>query len=127
MGIMLTRADKGLIGILMILALGGIGLHLLYHPNDGGVAEISVAGQHVKTVPLRDGYREEIRLEHGAHFNVVEIRDRQVRIREADCPDQICVRSGWVSLSQQQIVCLPNRLVIKVISQSPDGVDDIAR
>ncbi|HWR40476.1 MAG TPA: NusG domain II-containing protein [Patescibacteria group bacterium] len=126
---MLTRADKGLIGILLVLALGGIGLGVLYRPaTENGAAEISVAGQLVRTVPLRDGYREDIRLEHGQHFNLIEVRDRQVRIREADCPDQICVRAGWASLGQQQIVCLPHLLVIKIVPRvGADAVDDIAR
>lgn len=32
---------------------------------------------------------------------------------EIDCPDGICVKTGWVD-GGTPIVCLPNRLIIEV-------------
>ena len=34
---------------------------------------------------------------------------------EADCPDQVCVRQGWVQDRTVPIVCLPHRLVIEIV------------
>lgn len=43
---------------------------------------------------------------------VIEIKDGRVRIREAHCPNRLCVKQGWVS--RGVIVCLPNRIVVTV-------------
>ena len=46
----------------------------------------------------------------------------RVRIKEADCDDQICVRRGWATKNGETIVCLPHKLVIEV--RSTDGGDE---
>lgn len=127
---MLTKADKWLIAVLVTLALSGIGLNIHYMSGDSSQARsvvITVDGQVRKTFPLRQGYVGEFRVDGDGGLNVVEYRDGRVRMKEADCPDQICVQSGWISTPQQQIVCLPYRVVIKVVSDSPADVDDIVR
>ena len=50
------------------------------------------------------------------HENVVEIENGRIRISEANCPDQVCVESGWLSSSLKPIVCLPAKLVIQLES-----------
>lgn len=125
----LTKADVCLISLLMLFAVGGIGLGLnrLVSSGSGAVtAQISVGGINKHTVPLRAGYRQEIELKNGDHYNVIEIVDGKIHMKEADCPDQICVRSGWIGIATQQIVCLPNRVVVKIAAAEND-LDDIAR
>ena len=48
--------------------------------------------------------------------NIVEIDRDKVKMYYADCPDLDCVRQGWISRPGQMIVCLPNRIVIKIES-----------
>lgn len=50
---------------------------------------------------------------------VIEIRDSRVRVREAHCPNQLCVKQGWVSSGV--IVCLPNRIVVTVGGKAGPG------
>ena len=45
-------------------------------------------------------------------FNILEVESGRIRVLEADCPDGICKRQGWVSGGVIPIVCLPHRLVI---------------
>ncbi|HWR44643.1 NusG domain II-containing protein [Sporomusa sp.] len=126
---MLTKGDKWLVIALLIFALAGVGLNMHYIAanGQGQSVVITVNGQTVKTFPLRQGYVGEFRLGGDSGFNIIEYNDGRVRIREADCPDQICVKTGWINISPQQIVCLPYRVVVKVVSDSPADVDDIAR
>ncbi len=56
--------------------------------------------------------------------NVCEIRDGQVRMIEADCPDQFCVKQGAFGVDGGMIVCLPNRVVIE--PASGDNADAIS-
>ncbi|MDI6638910.1 MAG: NusG domain II-containing protein, partial [Bacillota bacterium] len=46
---------------------------------------------------------------------VVEIaEDGRARVRASDCPDKVCVKTGWIEHPGEVIVCLPNRVVVKI-------------
>lgn len=48
------------------------------------------------------------------HFNV-EVKDGRVRAYDVECPNQICVHTGWISLDNPvPIICLPNNIVVKI-------------
>lgn len=125
---MLTKADQWLIGILLFLSVTGIGFSVYAFPTGNGQsAEIWVNGVLFKTVPLKEGYRQEIRIGGAVRYDIIEVEGTRIRVREADCPEQICVLAGWIDKAPQQIVCLPYRIVIKVVSSAPPEVDVIAR
>ncbi len=52
----------------------------------------------------------EIQLKHGT----VIIKNGYVYMDKADCDNQICVNTGKINKSGQQIVCLPNKILIEV-------------
>lgn len=52
--------------------------------------------------------------------NVCRIQDGKVRMIQADCPDQICVHTAEISVDGGSIVCLPNRIVLEIISDQAD-------
>lgn len=53
--------------------------------------------------------------------NIIEIKGGRIRVVDADCPDHVCVRTGWLT-SDIPIVCLPNRLVIEFADSEFDAV-----
>ena len=48
-------------------------------------------------------------------FNEIEIKDGQIRVVSADCPDQTCVNCGFISKDSfnKIIACIPHRLIIE--------------
>ncbi|OJG81064.1 hypothetical protein RV10_GL004063 [Enterococcus pallens] len=48
-------------------------------------------------------------------YNIIEITDQKIRVREASCRDQVCVRRGWIEKKGDTIVCLPHKLVIEIV------------
>ena len=48
------------------------------------------------------------------NYNLIEILPGKIRIKDADCPDKICVKEGWISQGGQLIVCLPHKLIISI-------------
>lgn len=58
-------------------------------------------------------------------YNEIHAADGQIRILSASCPDKLCIRQGGISTSLLPIVCLPNRLVIRVRQGEEDAVPDI--
>ncbi len=67
----------------------------------------------------------EYRISDGDSYNVIEITEGGVRMKEADCPDQICVSRGLIQKSGQSIVCLPHRLVIRLEQLGDQELDAV--
>ena len=55
------------------------------------------------------------------YYNVVEIKDGTVSVTEASCKNQVCVKHGAISRSGETIVCLPNRLVVRIDNGGEGG------
>ncbi|MBF0337624.1 MAG: NusG domain II-containing protein [Nitrospirae bacterium] len=59
-------------------------------------------------------YRLSLDTDRELHIGAVtvEIKASRVRVKDADCPNKLCVRQGWID--RGTIICLPNRVVISV-------------
>ena len=68
----------------------------------------------------------EYRISYGDSYNIIEITEAGVRMKEADCPDQICVTRGVIQKSGQSIVCLPHRLVVRLEQVGDQELDAVA-
>ena len=55
------------------------------------------------------------------YYNVVVISGGTVSVTEASCKNQVCVKHGAISRSGESIVCLPNRLVVRIENGSEEG------
>ena len=84
-------------------------------------AIVKVDGKQVKVFDLSENgqhytYRYE---DKDGDYNIIEVNRNQIRMKEANCGDQICVKRGWIKKPGETIVCLPHKLVIEI--QSSDG------
>lgn len=55
------------------------------------------------------------------YYNVVTIRGGMVSVTEASCKNQVCVKHGEISRAGESIVCLPNRLVVRIENGTKEG------
>ena len=114
----LTRGDLRLTGLLLGIA-AGLGLLLLLAAPAPRYVTVRVDGTQVLRVPLsRDGVYPI------GETNTITVSDGEVRMTHADCPDQICVKTGGISHSGQSIVCAPNRVVVSITGGDSDDSDD---
>lgn len=60
----------------------------------------------------------------GYHY-VIAYEGGRIRFAEADCPDKVCVRTGWVSRAGQVAACVPGHLILKITGPAANGNDDI--
>lgn len=101
---------------------------LVYTASPGGtVAEIVQDGKVIRTIDLERTEEERfvIQGEHGT--NTIEVDSGRIRVQAADCPDQVCVHQGWISDGTVPIVCLPNKLVIRIVGGEEDGLDALTQ
>ena len=105
--------------ILLILAVlilaGGVWIYTLCTRAAGGEAVVTVDGEEVLRAPLSEPRTYVRQDQSGAVLNTVVIRDGRVCVESANCPDKICVRTGWVQYDGQMIVCLPHKLIVTVV------------
>ena len=64
-----------------------------------------------------------IEIEYEGNRNIVEIKDHQIRVSDAGCPDKCCAKMGWLN-SPVPIVCLPNHLVIRYSDRNDESTID---
>ncbi|MCL2055310.1 MAG: NusG domain II-containing protein [Oscillospiraceae bacterium] len=121
---LLNRYDPMIILLLLSLALTA--LLLMWHYGNFGVnAEIYYNGELIKTVPLKTDSLSE--LGEGYPNMTYMVSEGRIRVISSDCRDKVCIRSGTIRSSYKTIVCLPNRVVIKVeqIRENNDNDNDI--
>lgn len=57
--------------------------------------------------------------------NIVEITSDSARVIEASCPDKTDIQSGRITKPGQMIVCVPNRVTVRIIGKSGARVDKV--
>lgn len=55
----------------------------------------------------------------------IRVEPGRICIEHNQCPTQDCVHTGWISRPGQQIICLPNRLVISLVGAGADDFDAV--
>lgn len=115
----MTKWDKILIILVLVLSLVGIYFVKNYSTSTGErYISVQVDGKEIKKISFGAnmiGKTIDIETEYG--YNKIEIGDGRVRVIEADCPDKLDVKQGWISTQGEIIVCLPNRMVVEIKSE----------
>ena len=91
------------------------------------VAYIYRDGELMETIALNDvtaEYSFTVEATDGG-VNTVTVRPGSIGITDADCPDRVCVHTGFISSGTIPVVCLPHRLIIEIHGGSEDGPDSI--
>lgn len=58
--------------------------------------------------------------------NVVLVEQGAISMHSATCPDKLCVKQGKITGGVYPIVCLPNRVTVKILSKDASAPDLIA-
>ena len=56
--------------------------------------------------------------------NHLIIKDGKASVVDASCPDHICVNMPSISKAGDSIICLPNELIVEVVSDNPEDQND---
>ncbi len=123
----LTFQKGDFLAIIFVVLLAA-GLVFTYLPKknntDQAMVQIYQDGTLVKEASL-DSSKEQIISISGAYTNEITIRDGKAAITTSDCPGTDCVYTGWISQPGRSIVCLPNRVEVRITGTS--DVDFVVR
>lgn len=84
--------------------------------KEGNHVIVIVNGEIMETYDLNID-KEVILSYQDETYNILEIKNHQATIIKASCPDKLCCKQHSISKSNETITCLPNKVVIKVISE----------
>lgn len=108
----------------LLFILGIAGTLLLLRSPDLNIVQIERDDEILYIFDLTAAQDQIIRIDYNESYNLVEIKDGRIRVKEAGCKDNTCVKMGWLS-SSAPVVCLPNHLVIRFSSQRNE-IDAVA-
>ena len=98
----------------IIAAMTGIYLLLTHRGGEARIAMITSEGETLQVIDLDTAKDEVIEItDSNGGTNAVRIRDGQIFVEQADCPDGICMKHGPLEKGGTPIVCLPHQLVIR--------------
>lgn len=83
----------------------------------GGTVVIQTSGRDFIRVPLSEN--KTIKVPGPLGESIVEIKDKKVRMLFSPCPDKLCEKEGYISKPGQVIVCVPNKILIKIEARAP--------
>ena len=118
----LRKADLHLLAAALVF--GAVLAAVLLLRSPGGTVQVRVAGAVTAGYPLDVDASYTITGANGG-TNLLVIEDGAARIEEASCPDGVCVHTGRIRRNGQSIVCLPNQVVVEIVSETENssGVD----
>lgn len=115
------KADLTLILLIVIICIAFL-LPRFMSKEDSLTAVLYHNGEVIKTIDLKnvnEPYEFDFSFEHSA---TVRVEKGKIRYLNADCPDKICVNTGWLSHHGDTASCLPSRTVITVEGNSGEDV-----
>ena len=118
----LKKEQKGRVLLYAALALAALSslLFLLRAPAEeeapsGPMAVIQVNGEELMRIELEKAGDGAFSIADTAGKQITfEIRDHAIRFLSSDCPDKICVHSGFQRRDGDVACCLPNQTVLIV-------------
>ena len=112
--------------IIVFLAAASISYAILNFNKTGGkTADIYVRGDFYESIPLDE---DTIYTPAAVPSVKIQVKDGKIGFIESDCPDKVCIHTGFLSTEGQTAVCLPNAVSVVVRGDDDDeGVDTVVR
>ena len=111
------KGDWLAVAIVVVIAVAVMLCFLPGNDGESSCAQIYQNGQLVRTVELNEDQKFLI---EGEYCNEITVADGAITFTASDCPGQDCVHSGSIHSSGRSLVCLPNGVEIRVVSEETD-------
>lgn len=81
--------------------------------SEGDTVTVTVDGKLFGSYPLNTEAKIDI-----CGKNILTIENGEAYMSWADCPDKLCIHQGKITNGAKSIVCLPNRVVVTLSTES---------
>ena len=116
----MNKNDLFLISILLVISVGALILFSL-NQKDCETAKVYYEDKIILEIDLSinktyivDGYNGQVE---------IEVKNKKIRVIDEVSPLHLCSKQAYISKSYETIVCLPNKIIIKIEDEKKlDGV-----
>lgn len=108
------------ISLILLITASFFGMRVYKHfsQDTGHTALIIRDGKVLRSINLEAVSKTESIKVDGKYKHVILVEHGKIRFSEADCPDKVCVRTGWLENSGDIAACIPDRIIIKVVGRN---------
>lgn len=108
----LKKGDYILLAVLLcVCTVCFVCIH--YFVPTGNTAVITVDNKQVHTMKLTDNAEYNVVI-NDTVANTVVVENGYVYVKAASCPDKICQHHKKINKKGESIVCLPNKMVVRI-------------
>ncbi len=115
----MNKSDIKLIIIIIIIV--SIVLIILNINKGGNIAVVYYQDEIIKKIDLNKdgtytvaGYLGDV---------VLEVKDKKIKVVEENSNNHICSKEGYIKDSSRSLICMPNKIIIKIIDDKE--VDEV--
>lgn len=98
--------------VLVILMVVLVICTINYTSKAGNYAIIYINGEVYKEVKLTKSMEVNVN-----NTNTLMVENGYAYITFANCPDKLCMKQGKINKTDESIVCLPNKINVKIIKK----------
>lgn len=126
---MVKPGDFIIVALLVVLSFVPLAIFTYQNASANGDnlhVVVSADGEVVHEMELKNDHTREIYEfvdDHG-HENTIVREGQMVYMADASCTDLLCVQQGEITEIGETIVCLPNRVLVEITSDTPDTDND---
>ena len=107
--------------IFLLLTIGLIFLIITITKKEGTRAEVYYKNELILSIDLN--IDKEYIVDGELGDVVLEVKDKKIRVKKENSPKNICSKEGYISDSTRTLICLPNKITVKIVGKSEiDGV-----
>ncbi len=124
----MTLWDKILISTIIIINMSFILFNILNISTGKKIIEVKVNNEIVQRISITDKTEDTYSFQFEENTGYLEVKSGSVRMLEMEkniCPERICSDTGWISNDYENIVCLPNSIIVNIEENEDNDVDII--
>lgn len=120
----MKKGDYFLIGFILLFSIISVVI-MTFSRSNGGIAVVYSDNIEYGRYPLSQD--TSFVVEYNNQYNKICIENGTAFVSEASCPDGYCVHQLHISSEGETIVCLPNKLVIRIENGKGDEYDAVTQ
>ena len=117
----MKKNDLLLLFVILLTAALIIFIRYFFGGEQTGYVNVRVGGEKTETYYFSED--QTVKINEGT--NVMKIEDKTVNMIDANCPDKLCVHQKPISKNNESIICLPNNVVVQIVSQDESELDAV--
>ena len=123
----MNKSDLKLIIVIVLIAIIVLFMIAILNDTSNKKALVYYDNNLVLTIDLTETEKKEYLVD--GYNGVVKIiaEGGKIKVDEEDSPLHLCSKQGFIEETYETIVCLPNKIVIKIVSSKDNNLDTILR